>query len=148
MKVDFSKGKKLILETQNNSVGEHTKFNYPFYTSEIKGLQGSYYSNIQRNYSVWNELKDEISQTIQDKSHSKGMIIGMTLFIEMMYWTNNQLVHADWAERLQTLIFVPLNVSERLSFIQERPYSYQSFKQLHELIQEQMKKAAKQHINN
>jgi hypothetical protein len=62
----------------------------------------------------------------------------ISIFVEMLFWTNGQPVHFP-LNNIQQLTIKPVNVQERIEFIISRPKLYHSFAQLSELFNEQEK---------
>ncbi|MFJ5623888.1 YpoC family protein [Peribacillus loiseleuriae] len=62
---------------------------------------------------------------------------GTALFFQVVFWMNKQpVVLYNWYEQINRLSIKPLNVAERLSFVEMYPAHYASFIQLTELFLE------------
>ncbi|WP_174733977.1 YpoC family protein [Mesobacillus harenae] len=101
---------------------------------------------------IWQEWKQEkilLGEIFKkrNKSAKKETIMGMTnsagLLLEYLYWTNGQPVRLDELSLINHLNVKPVNATERISFILDRPNSFPSFIQLSELFAEQEKQFEK-----
>jgi hypothetical protein len=90
----------------------------------------------------WNVIKSEL-ETLYHNRDVKGtpslMEKGIELFIHFLLFSNGQVESSRLSGWANSLKYKPINVEERLTFIQSRPSLYQSFRQLSELMVEQEK---------
>lgn len=92
----------------------------------------------------WNELFLSLKSAFEKReTHQIGLPMeeGMKVFIEFLFLSNGKSVQQT--SNLEMLDFFPVNLAERLHFIESRPSSYHSFIQLSELFREQEKLYAK-----
>lgn len=90
----------------------------------------------------WEELKGPIEELFRNrdqKSTKPLMEKGIALFIQFLYLTNEIHPEDDEPIPFQQMEFKPVNLEERLGFIQSRPALFHSYRQLSELIMEQEK---------
>lgn len=90
----------------------------------------------------WNNLKTQLEILYKKrdvKSTLPLMEKGINLFIQFLFWSNEQSVPPKEIITSIRMLNEPVNVEERLAFIQSRPSLYQSFRQLCELMLEQEK---------
>ena len=95
----------------------------------------------------WNAIKDELEDLYKnrDLKNTLGLMEkGINLYIHFLFMSNEQPVEAPIP--YQHLMCKPVNLEERLTFIQFRPSLYQSYRQLCELILEQEKIYVRQQI--
>lgn len=96
----------------------------------------------------WREVKAQLETLFKNREFKKTFSLmesGIELYIQFLLLANDQpliLQSIPYTE----LCYKPINVQERLSFIQSRPNLYQSFRQLCELMVEQEKVFAKKTI--
>jgi hypothetical protein len=110
---------------------------------------GNEWSAIPLLMEEWNGIKDKLEALykIRDvKSTIPYMEKGIELFLQFLFWTNEQSVSLNQPIPVIGLAFKPVNVEERLAFIQSRPSLFQSYRQLCELMVEQEKIYIKQNI--
>ncbi|WP_066061061.1 YpoC family protein [Neobacillus soli] len=97
----------------------------------------------------WVELKGQLEELFRArdlKNVSEMMKTGITLFIQFLSWSNEKQALLDDPKTFNQLEFKPVNLDERLLFINSRPNLYHSFRQLSELMIEQEKLFAKRNI--
>lgn len=97
----------------------------------------------------WNGLKEELQAlyTQRDQKHIPGMMKkGIDLYVQFLFWSNDQEALPDNPGAFAVLEYKPVNIEERLAFIQARPALYHSFRQLSELMTEQEKLYVKKKI--
>ncbi|HZG73890.1 MAG TPA: hypothetical protein VEY51_20325 [Chondromyces sp.] len=77
------------------------------------------------------------------------MKAAVALFFMMLFWTNSHpVILNDWRISISEFQVKAFNVEERLHFILQRPYSYQAFVQIGEMMEEQHKQFVKFNIIN
>jgi hypothetical protein len=96
-------------------------------------------------YKKWSELNPIIKEYFANRDRSgalEPMKISIALFLDTLYWGNNQPVTniKNWENQLKSLVIKPVNVEERLSYIIHTPNHYLSFVQLLQLFDELQKK--------
>lgn len=89
-------------------------------------------------------LLEELFVRRDRKQTAEPMKKGISLFWELVYWTNGFPVELSKGFTRDILNIHPVNLEERLKFIIERPTLYHSFVQLKELISEMEKQSVKQ----
>ena len=102
----------------------------------------------------WGKIKEELTIKFSNRDQAVGKLMrtGISLFYEVLYWSNNQPVVLN--DQIYGNLIKPINSGERLKFILTRMNNYHSFVQLTELFIEMeklfwkhqviMKKASKQ----
>lgn len=100
--------------------------------------------SIQKLLESWNQSRIELEELFK-KRHSEQALTVMNnaieLFKEFLYLSNINSTNGEI--NIEFLSLKPVNVGERLSFIESRPRLYHSFVQLTELFSEQEKQYAK-----
>jgi hypothetical protein len=97
----------------------------------------------------WKKVKEELEVLYRErdqKSTIDGMKKGISLFIQFLFWTNEQPINSSRSFSLEFLEVKPVNLEERLGFIIARPNLFHSYRQLSELMTEQEKLYAKKNI--
>lgn len=86
----------------------------------------------------WKKIRkqlDELYKQRNVKEATSFMKKGLSLCIAIVFWSNNRpIILKDLIQEVDNLEFLPVNFSERLSFIVSRPNLYQSFKTLEQLM--------------
>lgn len=89
----------------------------------------------------WLEVKQELTEVFESRESKRAlepMKQGIDVFQKFLFWSNgNELILEE--KYIKELKWKPFNVSERLTFIKNRPNVYHSFIQLNELMNEQEK---------
>ncbi|MBS4173241.1 YpoC family protein [Bacillus sp. FJAT-49736] len=94
----------------------------------------------------WNTLREELSSIVKGRNKDTGskMLEGISLFLSLLFWSNNNPVHLyDWEKQVKLFAIKPYNCKERLHFILANYRNYSAFIQLSELFLEQQKHFAK-----
>lgn len=107
--------------------------------------ENNVYHCIQTLYMQWDGLKVKLQIDINNRNKTqieKGMIHGIEIFLECLYWCNNEPVSFENGIINESLVIKPFNVEERVLFILSRMNGYHSFKQLEELYKELEKQIA------
>ncbi|HEY4553595.1 MAG TPA: hypothetical protein VIG80_10400, partial [Bacillaceae bacterium] len=94
----------------------------------------------------WEALEAELTGEFSNNQKGDKGKEGIALFLQYLFWSNGQPVCLNpLEEALCGLSCKPFNAAERISFLLDRPDSFQAFKQLSGLFLEQRKLyAAKQ----
>jgi hypothetical protein len=97
----------------------------------------------------WELVKNKLDQLFHERNSigtKEMMEKGLSLFIRLLYLTNE--VSGDPNQHIPfgQLEYKPFNAEERLMFIQARPTLYHSYRQLAELMVEQEKLYAKKTV--
>jgi hypothetical protein len=95
----------------------------------------------------WNAIKDELGALYKnrDLKNTLGLMEkGIDLYIQFLFMSNERPVENPIP--YHHLMCKPVNLEDRLTFIQSRPNSYQSYRQLCEMMLEQEKIHVKQQI--
>ncbi|MDP4163947.1 MAG: hypothetical protein Q8898_12665 [Bacillota bacterium] len=90
----------------------------------------------------WDHLKNVLEHLHSQRDQSTILIHmkkGIGLFLQFLYWSNDEAVKLNDETVIDNFIYKPVNVQERLNFLLSRPRLYHSFIQLAELIKEQEK---------
>lgn len=90
----------------------------------------------------WQSLKVEIESMHRNKEKNdviQTMKKGISLFMQMLFWSNETPVCLKVPFNFSDLIYKPMNVEERITFTLERPGLFHSYIQLTELFIEQEK---------
>lgn len=87
----------------------------------------------------WGQIKKELTIRFSNRDHAVGelMKMGIALFYEVLFWSNNQPVVLH--DQMYENFIKPINSGERLKFILSRMNNYHSFVQLTELFIEMEK---------
>lgn len=97
----------------------------------------------------WKIVKEQLEVLYQNRDQKntlEGMRKGISLFIQYLYWTNDQPLMPSRPFSLHLLEVKPVNLEERIGFIISRPNLFHSYRQLSELMTEQEKLYAKKNI--
>jgi hypothetical protein len=95
----------------------------------------------------WEKEKERIQLLHQNRVKFKQneMKKSLELYFKLLFWSNSVPVDlAHWQKKAKDFSVCPVNMTERLSFILQRPTLFSSFAQLVELFQE----SHKQYIKN
>lgn len=94
----------------------------------------------------WNDLSAEMRPLFEghaDQTYD-SMVKGLSLFLTLLYWTNEKYVSVlTWEQDIKEFEVSIMNAQERISFVIKRPAVYFSFIQLDEMFRELMKTSAK-----
>lgn len=93
----------------------------------------------------WDELNIAIEKQFKVSKNGERelMLEAIAIFLQLLFWTNGEPVQLKLLEeKLTDFPLKPFNTHDRLTFIFSRPTSFHTFKQLQELIVEQLKKFA------
>ncbi|PLS03577.1 YpoC family protein [Neobacillus cucumis] len=97
----------------------------------------------------WEDIKGQLEPLF----HARNLINtkewvekGINLFLQFLYLTNHDNSTPNQKISYHQLSFKPVNLEERLEFIQSRPGLYHSYRQLSELMNEQEKQFVKSNI--
>ncbi|WP_227395303.1 YpoC family protein [Jeotgalibacillus aurantiacus] len=94
----------------------------------------------------WKRLADVMRPLFEDRPKETHdlMVKGLSLFLTLLFWTNEKYVNVyDWESELDHLEVKIVNPKERIQFVLKRPAVYFSFIQLDEMMTEMHKMAAK-----
>jgi hypothetical protein len=97
----------------------------------------------------WEKVKEQLEELFRKrdtKNAELAMTKGIELFLQFLFETNDCAPSQIEPNSLLPLEFKPINVVERLAFIQARPRLFPSFRQLCELMVEQEKLFVKKQI--
>lgn len=91
-------------------------------------------------FEKWKELADSCRIIFAERRQNEAEMFmkkGMAVFFQVVFWMNEQPVFLhNWHEQINRLSIKPINVAERLSFVDASPAHYASFIQLTELFLE------------
>ncbi|AJD91269.1 hypothetical protein JMA_19520 [Jeotgalibacillus malaysiensis] len=94
----------------------------------------------------WQQLSEKVRPLFEghpEKTYD-DMIMGISLFFTLLYWTNEKHVSVvTWEKDLSGLEVSIMNAHERISFVMKRPAVYFSYIQLDEMFRELAKTSAK-----
>ncbi|WNS73998.1 hypothetical protein RRV45_13845 [Bacillus sp. DTU_2020_1000418_1_SI_GHA_SEK_038] len=149
----FAESKELIVEEDELTYMNASK---PFlyeaaYFSEVQAVKPweIQEESIPAIMKEWQSVK-ELLETLFAKREIihvlPPMKKGISLLLEFVYWGNGLPVVLSNSLDLSKLAIKPVNISERLEFIMQRPSLYHSFIQLTELIGEMNKQYVKQQV--
>jgi hypothetical protein len=88
----------------------------------------------------WEQVEKLLSSLFEKRERQNTRSLmeqGLDIFMELLFLTNDMPIDND--VELSSLKWKPINVTERLSFINRRPELYHSFIQIKELFSEQKK---------
>jgi hypothetical protein len=97
----------------------------------------------------WEVVKNQLEELYRNRDQNNARLAmkkGIGLFIQLLFWSNDQPVLLKEPIPSIPLVYQPVNLSERLAFIMSRPNLFHSFRQLSELIVEQEKLYVKKSI--
>jgi hypothetical protein len=97
----------------------------------------------------WEGVREQLEELYRNRDQNNArsaMKKGIGLFIQLLFWANDQPVLLKEPIPSIPLVYQPVNLSERLAFIMSRPNLFHSFRQLSELIVEQEKLYVKKSI--
>ena len=91
--------------------------------------------------NLWKEKQESISSLHKERNKEQIKVEtpgAIALYMNFLFWINGKPVSklTNLDTELETLFWKPVNVTERLSFILNKPYLYHSFVQLNELFTE------------
>ncbi|MBU8879062.1 hypothetical protein BGM26_08705 [Bacillus sp. FJAT-29790] len=89
-------------------------------------------------------ILEELFAKRDRKQAAAPMKKGISLFLELVYWTNGEPAKLSSTLEFDKLKNKPVNLKERLNFILDRPALYHAFMQLTELMTEMEKQYMKQ----
>ncbi|MBM7647957.1 hypothetical protein JOC78_000897 [Bacillus ectoiniformans] len=125
----------------------------PYFLYELQVIKGQPWNDREEGLKAldkwWEKIKPELEEKFQarDPLAKHQMKAAIALFFMSLFWLNGEPVQLnDWKSKIFTLSIKPVNVADRLDFIMQRPYSYQAFVQIGELMTEQKKQWAKYNI--
>jgi hypothetical protein len=96
-------------------------------------------------FQDWNNIEEQLVELFKLRDKKETVVLmdkGLSLFYEALYVVNGLECSCDKAS-IRELIYKPINVEERMNFIQLRRGSYHSFIQIAELFKELEKQYAK-----
>jgi len=102
-------------------------------------------NDIQNGFLEWKTIEGRLGELIRIREKQETALLmdkGLSLFYKQLLLVNNMETNLE-SIALNELKIKPINVEERLSFIQGRQGSFHSFKQLVELFKELEKQYAK-----
>jgi len=97
----------------------------------------------------WESVKTQLDKLFRERDQKKAkewMDKGIALFIQFLYYTNEEFSTPANPVPFHQFDSKPVNIEERLGFIIARPALYHSYRQLSELMVEQEKLYAKRKI--
>lgn len=119
------------------------------YYEQLQAFQPWIKENVQDSvkllFSEWKRRKESIEQYVQIRNADgirEEMVLSVQLFIECLYWVNEQPVNFEQGLIHPNIHIHPFNVEDRLTFILKRMNGYHSYKQLEELFKELEKQFA------
>ncbi|WP_100331385.1 YpoC family protein [Bacillus xiapuensis] len=122
----------------------------PYFIYELTGIDKPWLKAdryVKMLDQEWRKLKKQLDRAFQMRdscTFSSPMKALLALLWMNLYWSNGSPVMLNnWPDRVQSLAIKPINAAERLSFVMNRPFSYQAYVQINELISEQQKQLAK-----
>lgn len=110
---------------------------------------GNQEEEITRLLEGWGKVQGDLEILYQNRDQKKtilGMEKGIALFIQFLFWTNDQPVMLKEPNPLNRIEIKPVNLEERLGFILARPNLFHSYRQLSELMIELEKLFVKKKI--
>lgn len=87
----------------------------------------------------WQKIREEIERFFANREADQALPLmkkGIALFFEFIYWANGLPVILNNRVEVSQFTIKPVNLSDRLEFIIQRPSLFHSFIQLTELITE------------
>lgn len=102
-------------------------------------------NDIKNGFLEWKNLERKLEELFKIREKQETALLmdkGLSLFHKVLLLVNNK-EHIPEQVSLKEFKIKPINVEERLSFIQGRQGSFHSFKQLVELFKELEKQYAK-----
>ena len=99
----------------------------------------------QKIFEEWSNMEKQLVELFKVRGKKETVVLmdrGLSLFYEALFVINGQAISHDEAS-IMGLKYKPINVAERMNFIQLRRGSYHSFRQLAELFKELEKQYAK-----
>ncbi|WP_050632304.1 YpoC family protein [Bacillus andreraoultii] len=97
-------------------------------------------SEIKKILSEWNELRIKLLKLFKERQNKETrlfMVKGISLFLKLLFWTNERpVVLTRLEEELNRLKVKPVNIEDRMQFLMNRPTLHHAFIQLSELIVE------------
>jgi hypothetical protein len=97
----------------------------------------------------WKTIKVKLEDNFRKRNQQETrelMEQGIQLFVMFMYLTNESSAVTEEKIPFEQFSYKPVNIEERLGFIQSRPNLFHSFRQLAELMVEQEKQFVKKNI--
>ncbi|WP_349305501.1 YpoC family protein [Bacillus sp. FJAT-50079] len=137
-----------------------TELDHPLFahkTEQYFPYEMKYYSGLDEDkFLPWNDpdksVKDimiewtSAERTLQAQFQARRQVSEAEMkkiiahYLSLLFWTNHQPVQLNQLhKKIKLLQITPYNLPDRLDFILNRPFSYQAFKQLQELMLEQQK---------
>lgn len=99
----------------------------------------------QKIFEEWSQIEEQLVELFKVRGNKETVVLmdrGLSLFYEALFVVNGQKISQD-EDSIRGLKYKPINVAERMNFIQLRRGSYHSFRQLAELFNELEKQYAK-----
>jgi hypothetical protein len=125
------------------NIGENFIYEFFFYNGiEIIKPWEIPQESIPKILEKWQKVKDDLNlfhHNRDQKSILESMKTGIGLFIQLLFWSNEEPANLMRPIPISQLTYKPVNVQERLEFIIARPKLFHSFIQLSELMIEQEK---------
>lgn len=121
----------------------------PFLKEYIFAIKPEIQEDILALVEEWKIVQEQLEVLYRNrdqKNSLEGMKKGISLFIQFLFWTNEQPIDPNMPITLELLEVKPVNLEERLGFIISRPNLFHSYRQLSELMTEQEKLYAKNKI--
>lgn len=97
----------------------------------------------------WEGIQKQLAPLFRardQKNTKKWMEKGINLYLQFLYLTNHETFPPINRNRYDQFLFKPVNLEERIDFINSRPELYHSYRQLSELMIEQEKQFVKSNI--
>ncbi|KOP83206.1 hypothetical protein LIS82_18010 [Cytobacillus solani] len=146
----FSANERMTVE---KSQLQNMVLNIPFlyeaaFYANIEALKPwqSHENSIPLIKSEWDTEKNKLEQIFTKRNYKDAIVPmkkGIGLFLQFVYWANDQPVHFGMPLSSKSLKVQPVNLEERIGFIIQRPALYHSFIQLNELLIEMEKQYVK-----
>ncbi|WP_139311215.1 YpoC family protein [Bacillus sp. MRMR6] len=111
-----------------------------------EGIPADVNESIIKLLSEWAEVKTPLESFYRNRDQqntTEGMKRGLAIFIQFLFWSNEEPILGAKPITTNNLIIKPFNLEERLSFVIARPNLFHSYRQLSELMIEQEKLYAK-----
>ncbi|WP_057914405.1 YpoC family protein [Peribacillus muralis] len=100
----------------------------------------------------WKQIDSECRLLFSERKAGQTLGLmkrGISLFLAAVFWLHGRPVMLRaWQEQMESFETIPVNVTERLSFILSRPAFFPSYRQLSELFQEFEKQYVKYMIKH
>ncbi|MCK1991276.1 hypothetical protein GW626_13105 [Peribacillus muralis] len=117
------------------------------YTPWLKGTE-----HVKEVLEKWKQIDSECRLLFSERKAGQTLGLmkrGISLFLAAVFWLHGRPVMLSaWQGQMESFETIPVNVTERLSFILSRPAFFPSYRQLSELFQEFEKQYVKYMIKH